>query len=61
MCLPEAAAHLADELQDWNQLGRYHEDNLRLQKMLLRRAACLHGGFDYRWLDLAKYFPVSPM
>ncbi|HEX5433349.1 MAG TPA: SGNH/GDSL hydrolase family protein [Candidatus Angelobacter sp.] len=30
-CLTTAAQRLADELQDWNQLGRYHQDDLRLE------------------------------
>ena len=30
-CLPFAAQSLADQLQDWNQIGRYHEDDVRLQ------------------------------
>lgn len=29
-CLAGAAQTLADQLQDWNQLGRYHKDNLAL-------------------------------
>ena len=29
-CLQFTAQQLADELQDWNQLGRYHQDDLRL-------------------------------
>ncbi len=29
-CLQTAAQNLADQLQDWNQLGRYHEDDMRL-------------------------------
>ena len=29
-CLQSAAQTLADQLQDWNQLGRYHADNARL-------------------------------
>ncbi|MEZ5352757.1 MAG: SGNH/GDSL hydrolase family protein [Bryobacteraceae bacterium] len=29
-CLPGAAQNLADQLKDWNQLGRYHADNQRL-------------------------------
>lgn len=29
-CLASQAQSLADQLQDWNQLGRYHEDNGRL-------------------------------
>ncbi len=30
-CLLFMAQHLAEQLQDWNQLGRYHEDNQKLQ------------------------------
>lgn len=30
-CLQFSAQALADQLQDWNQLGRYHADNLKLQ------------------------------
>jgi lysophospholipase L1-like esterase len=32
-CLPNAAQGLADQLLDWNQLGRYHEDNARLRAL----------------------------
>ncbi len=30
-CLQSAAQNLADQLQDWNQLGRYHADNQKLK------------------------------
>jgi lysophospholipase L1-like esterase len=30
-CLQFSAQALADQLQDWNQLGRYHSDNAKLQ------------------------------
>ncbi len=30
-CLASSAQTLADQLQDWNQLGRYHADNAKLQ------------------------------
>ncbi len=30
-CLAGTAQSLADQLQDWNQLGRYHADNARLK------------------------------
>jgi len=30
-CLPALARSLAEQLQDWNQLGRYHADNERLK------------------------------
>lgn len=29
-CLQNAAQALADQLQDWDQIGRYHADNLKL-------------------------------
>jgi lysophospholipase L1-like esterase len=32
-CLPGAAQSLADQLLDWNQLGRYHADNERLKTL----------------------------
>lgn len=32
-CLPAAAKGLADQLQDWNQLGRYYADNQRLMQL----------------------------
>lgn len=31
-CLPGAAQTLANQLQDWNQLGRYHDANEQLMK-----------------------------
>jgi hypothetical protein len=33
-CLQFTGQSLADQLKDWNQLGRYHEDTVRLQKRL---------------------------
>jgi lysophospholipase L1-like esterase len=32
-CLQTTAQALADQLQDWNQLGRYYADNLRLKNL----------------------------
>ncbi len=32
-CLQGAAQALAEQLQDWNQLGRYYADNQRLEKL----------------------------
>ena len=32
-CLPAAAKGLADQLQDWNQLGRYYADNQKLEQL----------------------------
>ena len=31
-CLPDTAQSLADQLQDWNQLGRYHAANEQLKE-----------------------------
>ncbi len=60
-CLPHVAIQLADELQDWNQLGRYHQDDLRLEKMPPQpgRVVFLGDSITDRW-DLAKYFPGKP-
>jgi len=60
-CLVRAASHLADQLQDWNQLGRYHEDNLRLEKepSVKGRVVFLGDSITDGW-DLAKYFPGKP-
>ncbi len=32
-CLAGFAHSLADQLQDWNQLGRYHQDNERVKAL----------------------------
>ena len=60
-CLPGAIAHLADELQDWNQLGRYHQDDLRLEAApaVQGRVVFLGDSITDGW-DLAKYFPGKP-
>jgi lysophospholipase L1-like esterase len=60
-CLQGAAAHLADALQDWNQLGRYHQDNLRLEAApaVEGRVVFLGDSITDAW-DLAKYFPGKP-
>jgi lysophospholipase L1-like esterase len=57
-CLPRVAAQLADELDDWNQLGRYHLDNLRLEeaRAVEGRVVFLGDSITDGW-DLAKYFP----
>ncbi|MFZ0959675.1 MAG: SGNH/GDSL hydrolase family protein [Terriglobia bacterium] len=60
-CLPGFAAHFAEALQDWNQLGRYHQDNLRLEKAppVAGRVVFLGDSITDGW-DLAKYFPGKP-
>jgi lysophospholipase L1-like esterase len=60
-CLPVAAAQLAAQLQDWNQLGRYHADDVRLQNEgpVPGRVVFLGDSITDGW-DLAKYFPGRP-
>jgi lysophospholipase L1-like esterase len=60
-CLPAAAQSLADQLQDWNQLGRYHEDNLKLQGQPAdpNRVVFLGDSITDGW-RLQQYFPDKP-
>ncbi len=57
-CLPSLAQGLADQLQDWNQLGRYHESNLRLtgQSRDPQRVVFLGDSITDGW-KLEQYFP----
>ena len=60
-CLQFSAQHLADELQDWNQIGRYHEDDVRLQSMPAEkgRVVFLGDSITDAW-KLPQYFPDKP-
>jgi acyl-CoA thioesterase I len=60
-CLQGAAQRLADELADWNQLGRYHPDDERLKSQPSEkgRVVFLGDSITDGW-DLAKYFPGKP-
>jgi lysophospholipase L1-like esterase len=60
-CLPAAAQALADQLQDWNQLGRYHADNLRLKALPAEanRVVFLGDSITDGW-RLAEFFPGKP-
>jgi lysophospholipase L1-like esterase len=64
-CLQFTAQGLADQLQDWNQLGRYHGDNVRLEALLEalpqepRRVVFLGDSITDGW-KLAEYFPGKP-
>jgi lysophospholipase L1-like esterase len=55
------AQSLADQLQDWNQLGRYQEDNLRLQSLPAdpARVVFLGDSITDMW-KLPQYFPDKP-
>ena len=60
-CLPSRAQSLADQLLDWNQLGRYHEDNVRLyaQSPDSGRVVFMGDSITDMW-KLAQYFPGKP-
>jgi lysophospholipase L1-like esterase len=60
-CLPEAAEQLAGQLQDWNQMGRYYQDDLRLEKAppVPGRVVYLGDSITDIW-NLQKFFPGKP-
>lgn len=60
-CLPSAAEQLASELQDWNQMGRYYQDDLRLEKQppAAGRVVFLGDSITDIW-NLQKFFPGQP-
>jgi len=60
-CLPANAKALADQLQDWNQLGRYYADNQRLKQSPPEpgRVVFLGDSITDGW-KLAQYFPGKP-
>ena len=60
-CLTTVAARLAGELQDWNQLGRYHQDDLRLEAepRVPGRVVFLGDSITEIW-NLARFFPGKP-
>src|SRR5215471_4908376 len=60
-CLQFLAQRLAEQLQDWNQLGRYHEDDRRLegQSREKGRVVFLGDSITDGW-KLGQYFPGKP-
>jgi lysophospholipase L1-like esterase len=60
-CLQVAAQHLADQMQDWNQIGRYHADDEQLMAASAdpRRVVFLGDSITDGW-NLAQYFPGKP-
>ena len=60
-CLASAAQRLADQLQDWNQLGRYHADNERLKAQPADpgRGVFLGDSITDGW-KIAQNFPGKP-
>ncbi|HEV2350548.1 MAG TPA: SGNH/GDSL hydrolase family protein [Terriglobia bacterium] len=60
-CLLFQAQHLVDQLQDWNQLGRYDEDNQKLEAEPPQpgRVVFLGDSITDFW-DLKRDFPGKP-
>src|SRR5688500_11241523 len=60
-CLQSTAQALADQLQDWNQLGRYHADNelLKAQPAEPGRVVFLGDSITDSW-RLPESFPGKP-
>jgi lysophospholipase L1-like esterase len=60
-CLAGTAQTLANQLQDWNQLGRYHADNLALRSQPVPQGRVVFMGDSITdgW-KLAEQFPGKP-
>jgi lysophospholipase L1-like esterase len=60
-CQATSAQALADALQDWNQLGRYHADNEALKKLPAdpKRVVFFGDSITENW-KLAESFPAKP-
>jgi len=60
-CLTFTARGLSDQLQDWNQLGRYHQANVELKKQPVpaKRVVFLGDSITDFW-KLDQYFPGKP-
>lgn len=60
-CLASSAQRLAEQLQDWNQLGRYHAANEELKKRPVdpKRVVFLGDSITDGW-RLEEHFPGKP-
>ena len=60
-CLPGVAKTLADQLQDWNQLGQFHAANMELRNQPAdpNRVVFMGDSITIGW-NLATYFPGKP-
>ena len=60
-CLAAHARSLADQLEDWNQLGRYHKENLQLRSNPEDPNRIVFFGDSITdWWNLAQFFPGKP-
>ncbi|MEP6916040.1 MAG: SGNH/GDSL hydrolase family protein, partial [Acidobacteriota bacterium] len=60
-CLADTAKSLADQLQDWNQIGRYHAANIELKATPPdpQRVVFMGDSITDNW-RLAEFFPGKP-
>jgi len=60
-CLADTAKHLSDQMQDWNQLGRYHAANEKLKRQPAdpKRVVFLGDSITDLW-KLEESFPGKP-
>ena len=60
-CLAGMARNLADQLQDWNQIGRYHQADQELKKQPVdpHRVVFMGDSITDFW-RLGEYFPGQP-
>jgi lysophospholipase L1-like esterase len=60
-CLADTAKHLSDQMQDWNQLGRYHAANEKLKSQPVdpKRVVFLGDSITDFW-KLQHSFPGKP-
>ena len=60
-CLPNSAKTLADQLQDWDQIGRYHAANVELRKQAAdpKRVVFMGDSITDFW-RLTDSFPDKP-
>jgi len=60
-CLAGTARGLADQLQDWNQLGRYHQANQQLKKQAVPMGRIVFMGDSITdFWKLEESFPGKP-
>jgi lysophospholipase L1-like esterase len=59
-CLASAAQQLANQLLDWNQLGRYHAENEKLKGQADAQRVVFMGDSITDGWRLTQYFPNKP-